>query len=158
MFMATSPTPVPRPAISMIRASVGTEFANGTSAQAARQITVAGRLTAIEEYRSASKPVNGMETIEPIPTQTSANAREVGVAPTWSRISGILESEEPITRPFPMNITATASGDPYDRNLSVHLDIQVSFQASQRLSLRAIVMASLRKISEGWTMALGAAA
>jgi len=34
----------------MVRASVGTEFAYGTSAQAARQITVGVRLTAIEEY------------------------------------------------------------------------------------------------------------
>jgi hypothetical protein len=70
-----------------------------------------------------------METIDPIPTQTSANAREVGVAPIWSRISGILESEEPITRPFPMNITATASGDPCNRNLSVHLDIPIRLPA-----------------------------
>ena len=33
----------------MIKAKVGTEFDNGTSAQAARQITVAARLTTIEE-------------------------------------------------------------------------------------------------------------
>ena len=90
-----------------------------------------------------------METIDPIPTQTSANAREVGVAPTWSRISGILESEEPITRPFPMNITATASGDPSDRDLSVHFDIRISsLSLSQRSSPRAIVIAPLPDISE----------
>jgi hypothetical protein len=66
-----------------------------------------------------------METIDPIPMQTSANASEVGVAPTWSRISGILESEEPITRPFPMNMVATANGDPCNRDLSVHSDIRI---------------------------------
>jgi hypothetical protein len=76
--LATSPTPVPTPAMNNIHASWGTEPASGTNAQAPRQMAVAARLTTIEEYRSASLPVKGIETIEPIPTQTNANAKVVG--------------------------------------------------------------------------------
>ena len=139
MFMATSPTPVPTPAANMIRANVGTESARGTSAQAPRQMAVETRLTTIEEYRSTSRPVNGIETIEPIPTQTSAKANEVGVAPTWSRIPGILESEEAITKPLPINITATASGDPGGEALSVRFDIRIfCLSLFQKLSCSSI--------------------
>src|SRR5271165_2094642 len=74
--------PVPRPAISNISANTGTEAASGSIAQPPRQIAVATRLTVCEEYRSTSRPVKGIPTIDPIPTQTSANASCVGMAPT----------------------------------------------------------------------------
>ena len=80
--MATSPIPVPRPVISNISASTGTEPASGSIAQPPKQSAVATRLTVCEEYRSTSRPVNGIPRIDPIPTQTSANASCVGVAPT----------------------------------------------------------------------------
>ena len=145
--MATSPTPVPKPAANMISANVGTESARGTSAQAPRQMAVETRLTTIEEYRSTSRPVNGIETIEPIPTQTSAKANEVGVAPTWSRIPGILESEEAITKPLPINITATASGDPRGEALSV-FDMRIfCLSLCQKLSCSSIDRSGT---SPGW--------
>src|ERR1700752_841891 len=66
-----------------------------------------------------------METIDPIPTQTKANAREVGVAPIWSRMLGTRDSEEAMTRPLPMNITATASGEPGNEDFSVCFAIRI---------------------------------
>ena len=81
-------------------------------AQPPRQSAVATRLTVCEGTGPPAGLVNGIPRIDPIPTQTSANASCVGVAPTWSRIPGIRENDDAITKPLPKNITATANGEP----------------------------------------------